>query len=374
MRIRKNVAHLSASEKAAFVKAVVGLKGRPSVLHPGEPGFSRFDDYPEIHMNAMMANPGWAHRGPGFFPWHRELLLQFENELVSVDSSVTIPYWDWTDPNSFPFTTDFLGTNGSGANGKVTDGPFASSSGWVIKIKDQATDPDYLQRAFGADPSATALPSAMQVSSTIGITPYDNAPWQGNSGGFRSSIESNLHNLVHRWVGGTMGRMTSPNDPVFFLHHANIDRLWSVWQRSHVGSAPYLPIAGAPTGQNLHDVMIFNDEPPPPWPMGASPASVLDTHSMGYRYDDEVELPHVPLNMSLVRVLFGVINDAPGVVIGPDGKPHPVPGGPGPVWNQLTGQQRDLLLGSALNQIARLVPADAIRKQLQDTASRLEGR
>lgn len=36
--------------------------------------------------------PGWAHQGPAFFPWHRELLLQFENDLQAIDSTVTIPY------------------------------------------------------------------------------------------------------------------------------------------------------------------------------------------------------------------------------------------------------------------------------------------
>jgi hypothetical protein len=35
-------------------------------------------------------------------------------------------------------------------------------------------------------------------------------------------------NLVHRWVNGNMVSMASPNDPVFWLHHANIDRLWGV--------------------------------------------------------------------------------------------------------------------------------------------------
>jgi len=125
MRIRRNVKYLSNPEKAAFTNAVLALKKRPSVLHPGDPSRSRYDDYPEIHLNAMMAMPGWAHRGPAFFPWHRELLLQFENDLVASDPAVTIPYWDWSDPASGPFTADFLGTNGFGASSKVTDGPFA---------------------------------------------------------------------------------------------------------------------------------------------------------------------------------------------------------------------------------------------------------
>ena len=34
---------------------------------------------------------------------------------------------------------------------------------------------------------------------------------------------------------------TSPNDPVFFFHHCNIDRLWSVWEQKNPALAPYLP-------------------------------------------------------------------------------------------------------------------------------------
>src|SRR5437762_12645753 len=107
MRIRRNVKSLSTTQKTKFVNAVLALKTKPSVLHPGSASLSRYDDYAEVHMNAMMASPGWAHRRPAFFPWHRVMLLAFENDLVAIDSSVTIPYWDWPDNASDPFTNDF---------------------------------------------------------------------------------------------------------------------------------------------------------------------------------------------------------------------------------------------------------------------------
>src|SRR5207237_5491480 len=55
------------------------------------------------------------------------------------------------------------------------------------------------------------------------------------------------------------------------------------------------------------------------------------------------------------RILFGIINDAPGVWIGPDGTPHPVPGGPGDPWRDLSPAARDLLLGAALHEIGQVV-------------------
>jgi len=112
MRVRNNVKFLSTAEKTRFANAVLALKTQPSVLHPGDANLNRYDDYAEVHMNAMMANPGWAHKRPAFFPWHRVMLLAFENDLVAIDPSVTIPYWDWPDSASNPFTNDFLGGNG----------------------------------------------------------------------------------------------------------------------------------------------------------------------------------------------------------------------------------------------------------------------
>lgn len=61
----------------------------------------------------------------------------------------------------------------------------------------------------------------------------------------------NLHNRVHVWVSGRMATgvspppPTPPNDPVFWLHHAFIDKLWADWQKRHPRS-PYLPAAGIP--------------------------------------------------------------------------------------------------------------------------------
>lgn len=52
-----------------------------------------------------------AHETATFLPWHREYLYRFEEALQAVDPAVTIPYWDWTDPNALDtiFTDNFLG-------------------------------------------------------------------------------------------------------------------------------------------------------------------------------------------------------------------------------------------------------------------------
>jgi tyrosinase len=384
MRLRKNVKDLSAGEKKAFVDAVLALKKKPSVLHPQNPGRSRYDDYPEVHLNAMMAEqgspnsptfkPGWAHNAPAFFPWHRVMLLAFENDLAAIDPGVTLPYWDWTDPASNPFTPGFLGTNGDPQNDhKVMDGAFAfdGPNNWTIKVTDAQGDPNYLQRDFGeAQNQATALPNGGQVANVLQATPYEQSPYHGNDATFRSRLEYELHNLVHRWVGGTMLMMASPNDPVFFLHHCNIDRLWWMWQAVHAGDSPFLPLSGAASGHNLNDTLIFNKVGPAPFPGTFTPAGVIDNLALGYTYTVSVRRP--PIMGSAVRILFGIINDAPGAWIDAQGHIHHGGGGPGdPVWATLTPAIRNDLVGRAITELAALTRNAQARTQIVKAASSL---
>jgi len=307
MGLRKNQATLTTAEKTAFVEAVLAQKQRPSRLHPGAADRSRYDDFVEVHLNAMAVMmetppaPSWGHMAAAFGPWHRVLLLQFERELQAVDASVTIPYWDWTVDNAVTSSlwhADFLGGNGSGVNHAVTDGQFAGAAGrWPITVKDDPGARDFLTRQLGARSDARRLPSAARQSQVLALTPYDTAPWEdmlrdpqnpGQWGGFRIGLEVPLHNLVHRWVGGNMLDMSSPNDPIFWLHHCNIDRLWAVWQFAHPMIAGYLPATGGPLGHNLRDAMIFHAPgDAAPWTGDFRPADVLDHRTLGISYDTD---------------------------------------------------------------------------------------
>ncbi len=110
-----------------------------------------------------------------------------------------------------------------------------------------------------------------------------------------SGLRSKLHNIVHVYVGGifnldpanpnilhtgSMAQNTSPNDPVFWLHHANIDRIWTAWMKRY--GRVYAPVSGAPMGHNRNDVME-------PWSMRTdgknTPAAVLEESTMGFVYE-----------------------------------------------------------------------------------------
>jgi tyrosinase len=269
--IRKNQAMLSADEKSRFVSAVLGLKAS-----------GKHDQYVSDHRDAAHG----AHRGPAFFPWHREFLRRFELDLQSIDPNVTLPYWDWSvdnSPSSSIWDSSFLGGNGRTSDGKVMDGPFAFDAGnWRLNVVPSEDPSPFLKRQFGR--SAPSLPTPEQITAALNATPYDVAPWNMTSpSGFRNRLEGwisgpQLHNLVHVWVGGSMLPMTSPNDPVFFLHHCFVDKLWADWQTQHPGEG-YRPTSGAHAGHNLNDLMQ-------PW-NNVRPADVLDHHALGYSYDTE---------------------------------------------------------------------------------------
>jgi hypothetical protein len=241
-----------------------------------------------------------AHRGPSFCPWHREFLRRFEQDL-----GVPLPYWDWAadqasgSPETAPvWGDDLMGPNGDPASDPatgrpaqaVTKGPFAhdpvNPASWSI-IQDSGLPADptvpWLTRNFGG--MQPTLPTPQDVTATLGVTPYDSSPWNVGSQGFRNNLEGfigpGMHNAAHMWVGGSMMPSTSPNDPVFFLHHANVDRIWANWQRQWFksGKDDYLPVSGGPTGHNLTDGMF-------PWGAPSTPESVLDTFALGYWYDD----------------------------------------------------------------------------------------
>jgi len=56
-----------------------------------------------------------------------------------------------------------------------------ATGAWVLKVKDDPGDPDFLQRQLDADPSAPSLPTADQVASDMSSTPYGTSPWDNTS-------------------------------------------------------------------------------------------------------------------------------------------------------------------------------------------------
>ncbi|MCW2967412.1 MAG: putative tyrosinase, partial [Solirubrobacteraceae bacterium] len=290
--VRKDVKDMTAQEKKDFINAVIKLKHTRSPF--GTKNISLYDVFVYYHRRVSNLKVDGAHRGPAFLPWHREFLYAFEAALenVSHKKNLAIPYWDWTDPASTAavFAKDFMGGNGFGPHHAVIDGPFRRGR-WKITVPEQTgstspfeptvnhvAGPDYLQRNLGGsgEEGVTSLPTAAQMDRVLAVSGYDAKPWNANSDprySFRCALEGwgrpdsvderGAHNQVHLWVGGewqtsagrteigTISGAASPNDPVFWLIHSNIERLWQQWEQVH--GDQYEPESGAAYGHNLRD-------------------------------------------------------------------------------------------------------------------------
>ena len=103
MHTRKSFVDLTAAERDAFLAAVLTIKH--TIANPGAPladQVSIYDQFVALHavvMNLRVTGIGsvnYGHNNELFLPWHRQYIKEFESQLQIVDSSVALPYWDWT--------------------------------------------------------------------------------------------------------------------------------------------------------------------------------------------------------------------------------------------------------------------------------------
>lgn len=189
-----------------------------------------------------------------------------------------------------------------------------------------------------------SLPTTAEIDNCLSISTYDMAPWdcsdttmtmpnssfrfclEGFTNGFCPGQQA-VHNIGHDWIAGffeipvgtvemnqvssfnqycnetatatvpnnvRVGTMEpldiSPNDPAFFIHHCNVDRLWAQWQNLPGNASKYEPAAGGPEGYNLNDPLYPFDIPdwqsiPAMVAHGNTPAAMLDYRALGYEYE-----------------------------------------------------------------------------------------
>ncbi|GAA4952865.1 tyrosinase family protein [Actinoplanes utahensis] len=265
--VRKNFTAMTSAEKTAFANALRQFK----TTSANGRNYNWYIDQHITFFARTTDNISHAHQSPSFFPWHREYLrlLELDLQTVSGNPGIFIPYWDWT-VSTLPFTSDFLG---SVTNGSVSSGNFSPAWGWSLYRSSIATS--FLQRRVGQN---ATRPTASQVSTVQSRTVYDQSPWNSTvSNSYRNRNEIELHNRVHNYVGGHMGTREAPNDPCFWLHHCNIDRLWWLWQTVR-GLDTYQPRTGTTSG------VVDNNETMRPFGAGRSPLAVHDISALNYSY------------------------------------------------------------------------------------------
>ena len=310
---RSNVV-TDVTARTKYINGVKLLKAElpgPTTVSVGIPGpsakVSTYDLFIVWHHVAMgtltpptQNDRNAAHRGPVFLPWHRFMLRQLELNLQRVlkDKAFGLPYWDWAADGQLSasaqkkapiWQADAFGGQGNPiSTGPLTRAQFpvkieANSSGTLVQTNHG------LRRAFGVN-GATTLPKRTNTAGALAETTYDRSPWNSTSSGFRNDVEGwnpnlGLHNRVHVWVGGDMLPSTSPNDPIFFMNHCNVDRIWEAWMKKPGGlGRSYLPDDNAPPslkGHRLHDALTSLLS------AATTPAQMLDVTGL-YVYDSLV--------------------------------------------------------------------------------------
>jgi tyrosinase len=219
-----------------------------------------------------------------FLPWHRAYLYWFERILraaIQADASVSddvkeswaLPYWNY------------------GRGGKYASLPQCFRE----PTHNNAPNPLYVvERAPGINNGAQLPAQITSASIALGKKLFSVPPMPGQSAGFGGpvtgwshnplvafgALEQTPHNDVHVSVGGA-GFMsafdTAPLDPVFWLHHCNLDRLWVAWLKRPNRANP---TKAAWKGQKFR----FHDERGVA--VTTTPAKLLITVSqLGYTYD-----------------------------------------------------------------------------------------
>ena len=214
----------------AFLGAVAKMRANTNSTKPGSWAY-----WTNVHANFC------PHGKPYFLAWHRGFLARFEAQLrkASGNSALVLPYWNYYEHPLVP-----------------------------AEFRDSSS-PLYVRNRTGTDVSGACTLGAFDPA----LIHFQ----RGKTDAFEPAVESAPHNGVHNLIGGTMNNIAvSPRDPIFWLHHANIDRLWDAWVQA--GDGRRMP---ATTASYWSGSFSYGN--------AASGMKRADTYApdiLGYRYDD----------------------------------------------------------------------------------------
>ncbi|KAH7398598.1 hypothetical protein BKA66DRAFT_546137 [Pyrenochaeta sp. MPI-SDFR-AT-0127] len=272
--VRKDWNVMRTEERKEYISAVQCLFSLPSRSDPVEvPGAkTRYDDFVGQHINQTRS----IHATGNFLSWHRYFVHGYEKALKEeCGYKGNQPYW-----NFFTYRDDlqkspvfdgsdtsmggdgyFAKHNGSlggagaiflpsgNGGGCIKSGPFKNlqinlgpvSPGMAGETKSAAPfayNPRCAKRDLTSYSSSTWMTFENLYNITLGPASKDIASFQNELQGRFKDGFLGIHGAGHYAIGGDGGDFfSSPNDPVFFMHHAMVDRLWWIWQALHLNQA-----------------------------------------------------------------------------------------------------------------------------------------
>ncbi|KAF8495783.1 Di-copper centre-containing protein [Russula emetica] len=269
--VRKEWRTFSTEQKAEWIGAINCLSKLPhdpaltpsvdpsvSLIPPVNKSSSYFDDIVYIHMDLNTR----IHFTGQFFPWHRWYVHVFEESLKNKCNYTGVsPYWDWTidAPNFYEssFWKDSDPKSGLGGWGDP-NADYRTPDGGFHTLPLSYPSPHTVRRNFTlvlppapVAPTGPATDNNASISASVIEAVLDISP--GDYKQFQTVVEvpGGPHIAVHAIMGGdmagfcpknaplncTQGPKWASNDPLFFLHHAMIDKIWYEWQNRNPASA-----------------------------------------------------------------------------------------------------------------------------------------
>ncbi|EXK76468.1 tyrosinase [Fusarium oxysporum f. sp. raphani 54005] len=282
--VRRDWKTLCKKEKKAYINAVLCLRKKPSKADPTfAPGArTRYDDFVAVHINQSLS----IHGTGNFFTWHRYFTWAYEKALRDeCGYKGTQPYWNWFETGDFSTNPVFDGSetsmSGDGKHvkhngalsgtqniyipsgnggGCIKTGPFVGAvanlgppSPGMDGMEATTTPLEYNPRCLRRDLSHYAIDRWMTLSNlyniTLGDASHSIKAMQDEFQGRFADGFLGIHAAGHFVMGGDSSDLfSSPNDPVFFLHHSMVDRIYWIWQALHPKQAQ--DIAGTITISN----------------------------------------------------------------------------------------------------------------------------
>lgn len=223
-QIRKNYLEMTASEYADYDAAL------QIIWNGGGTAVGDHSWFANMHATHFFTNMHSGGGGENFTSFHRFFLLHWELMLQNSNpaySYLNIGYWDWRDDPSKSIT---VGINPGNAPNFLayTFLPMSNFTTWTG-----------LTRATTFPPPGAGLPFMANYNLALSRTSF--MPPAANN--FSQDLEFNNHNSPHGWIagGGTMGNTNSPLDPVFYSHHAMVDKIWQDWEDQNMGIQSVFP-------------------------------------------------------------------------------------------------------------------------------------
>jgi tyrosinase len=229
VRVRKNAESLTPAERDIFLGAV-------ATLNSSAADYQRYLDGHNDKANSEI------HGRPSFLPWHRAFILDYERRLRVIDQRVSLPYWRFDQKAPKLFSRNFMGGAIAG-DGQIVEAtnPLHAYTPTIVRT------PRFNSASEGA--------FVMNEDDTVDSRGADFLPF--------AEMEGDPHGSAHTsFEAGQRIRAVelATMDPLFFMLHCNVDRLWATWQKKKnrwVISDPrtYSPQAGARVGDNPGDTM-----------------------------------------------------------------------------------------------------------------------